>query len=103
MVGAVVQVLVAEETSPSFLTHTLPRLRAGAVQTAGVAHTLAAGRALPPQTTLTLTRGLAVTVTIAAVRRADGCEGRGRGERLHTHTLWPRPAKLEQMNGSVKC
>lgn len=86
MVGAVVQVLVTEETSPSFLTHTLPGLRAGAVQTAGVAHTLAAGRALPPQTTLTLTGGLTVTVTIAAVRRADGCEGRGRGERLHRHT-----------------
>lgn len=87
MVGAVVQVLVAEEPSPSFLTHTLPRLRTGAVQTAGVTHTLAARRTLPPQATLALTRGLAVTVTIAAVRRADGCEGRGRGKRLHTHTV----------------
>lgn len=68
VVGAVVQVLVTEETSPSFLTHTLPGLRAGAVQTARVAYTLAARWALPPQTTLTLTGGLAVTVTIAAVR-----------------------------------
>lgn len=67
VVGAIVQVLVAEETSPAFFAHTLPRLCAGAMQTARVPHTLAAGRALPAQTTLTLPRRLAVTVTLAAV------------------------------------
>lgn len=67
VVGAVVQVLVAEEATPSFLTHALPRLRAGAMETARVPHTVAAGRTLPAQATLTLPRRLAVTVAIAAV------------------------------------
>ncbi len=53
-------------------------------------HTLAAGRPLPSQTTLALTRWLAVTMPLAAVRRADGYGRRQRGGSLtHTHTTPP--------------
>lgn len=72
VVGAVVEVLVTEEAPPALLTVALPRLAAGAVEAAGVAHTLAAGGALPAHATRTAPRGLAVAVLLAAVRRADG-------------------------------
>ena len=75
VVGAVVEVLVAEESPPSLLAITLPRLATRPVQAAGVAHALGAGGALPAHATLAAPRGLAVAVLLAAVRRADGWMG----------------------------
>ena len=72
VVGAVVEVLVTEETPPALLTVALPRLAAGPVEAAGVTHTLCAGGALPAHATRTAPWGLAVAVFLTAVRRADG-------------------------------
>ena len=80
VVGAVVEVLVAEESPPSLLAITLPRLATRPVQAAGVAHALGAGGALPAHATLAAPRGLAVAVLLAAVRRADGWMGEEGGD-----------------------
>lgn len=68
VVGAVVQVLIAEQTSPAFLADALPRLTACSMEAAWVAHTLIAVRPLPPQAALAVPRGLAVAMCLAAVR-----------------------------------
>lgn len=72
VIGAVVEVLVAEETPPALLAVALPRLVACSVKATWVADTLIAGGALPAHSTRTSPRGLAVTVLLAAIRRADG-------------------------------
>lgn len=51
VVGAVVEVLVAEEPAPALVAQAVPRLLARAVQTAGVALALVAQRTLPPVVT----------------------------------------------------
>ena len=68
VVGAVVEVLVAEEAPPALLTVTLPRLAARPVEAAWVADALAAGGALPAHATCTAPRGLAVAMPLTAVR-----------------------------------
>lgn len=50
----VVQIFVAEEAAPVLLTVTLPRLGAGAVDTAGIRQALVTLRALPAVITLAL-------------------------------------------------
>ena len=79
VVGAVVEVLVTEQASPALLAVTLPRLVAGAVQAARVAHALVAQRALPSQAARALARGFTVPLPLVATRRADGCADRERG------------------------
>lgn len=71
VVGAVVQVLVAEEPTPSFLAVALPGLRAGAVEAAGVADALVAEVPLPANPTLALARLLTVPVAVAAARQTN--------------------------------
>lgn len=68
VVGAVVEVLVTEETPPSLLTVTLPWLTACPVEAAWVTHTLRTGGALPAHTTCTAPRGLTVAMFLTAVR-----------------------------------
>lgn len=68
VVGAVVEVLVTEETAPALLAVTLPRLTACPVEAAWVTHALCAGGALPAHATFTAPRGLAVAVFLTAVR-----------------------------------
>lgn len=77
VVGAVVQVLVAEEAPPALLTVTLPWLAACPVETAWVADAFIAGRALPAHAARTAPRGLAVAMPLTAFRRADGWRGEG--------------------------
>lgn len=72
VVGAVVEVLVTEETPPALLTVALPRLAAGPMEAARVVHTLGTGGALPAHPARTAPRGLAVAMLLAAVCRADG-------------------------------
>lgn len=79
VVGAVVEVLVAEEPPPALLAVALPGLQAGAVQAAGVADAFVAGGALPADAALALAGRLAVAVAAAALGQADGCKG-GRKE-----------------------
>lgn len=79
VVGAVVEVLVAEEAPPALLTVTLPRLAARSVEAAWVADAFITGGALPAHATRTAPWGLAVAVLLAAVRRADGWRGEERG------------------------
>lgn len=104
VIGAVVEVLVAEEAPPTLLAVALPRLAARSVEATRVADAFIAGGALPAHATCTAPRGLAVAVLLTAVRRADGwrTEGRGRAfdynghalshtlstTRTHTHTHW---------------
>lgn len=73
MIGAEVKVLVAEQAAPAFLAVALKRLVASSMQAPRVPLALIAEGALPPKATLALTRGLTITVLIAAARRADGC------------------------------
>lgn len=89
VVGAVVEVLVAEEAPPPLLAVALPRLAARTVQATWVADAFITGGALPAHATCTAPRGLAVAVLLAAVRRADGwrTEGRGRVFEYNGHTL----------------
>lgn len=47
VVGAVVEILVAEEPSPTFVAEAVPRLLAGAVETAGIPLALRAEGSLP--------------------------------------------------------
>lgn len=47
VIGAVIQVLVAEKASPAFVTEAVPRLLAGSVQTSWIPLALVAERALP--------------------------------------------------------
>lgn len=68
VVGAVVEVLVTEETPPALLTVTLPWLTACPVEAAWVTHTLRTGGALPAHATCTAPRGLTVAMFLAAVR-----------------------------------
>ena len=92
MVGAVVEVLVAEEPAPALLAVALPRLATRPVQAARVADALGAGGALPAHATLAAPGGLAVAVLFTAVRRADGwMEGEGEGERGGVLLQWTRP------------
>lgn len=81
VVGAVVEVLVAEEAPPALLTVTLPRLAACPMETAWVAHAFVTGGALPAHAACTAPWGLAVAVLLAALRRADGWRIKG-GEEL---------------------
>lgn len=73
VVGAKVQVLVAEEAAPAFLAVALKRLVAGAVQAPRVALALITEGALPPEAALALAGSLTITMLFAAARRADGC------------------------------
>ena len=73
VVGTEVQVLVAEEATPTFLAIALPWLVAGAVQAAWVALALITEGALPPEAALALSGGVTITVLFAAARQADGC------------------------------
>lgn len=68
VVGAVVEVLVAEEAPPALLAVTLPRLAARPMEAARVADALGAGGALPAHPTSAAPRGLAVAVLLTAVR-----------------------------------
>lgn len=72
VVGAVVEVLVAEEAAPAFLAVALPWLTASAVRAAGVADALVAHSALPADAALALPGALAVSVALAAARQANG-------------------------------
>lgn len=79
MIGAEVQILVAEQAAPAFLASALKWLVAGAMQAPWVSLALVAEGAVPPEAALALTRGLTITVLLATARRADGClKGRGR-------------------------
>lgn len=79
MIGAEVQILVAEQAAPAFLASALKWLFAGAMQAPRVSLALVAEGAFPPEAALALTRGLTITVLLATARRADGClKGRGR-------------------------
>lgn len=69
--GAVVQVLVAEEAPPALLTVALPGLLAGAVETAGVADTLVTVPALPTHPALALPWLVTKPVLLVAPRQAD--------------------------------
>lgn len=66
VVGAVVEVLVAEEAAPAFVAKTVPRLLAGAVQTARVPLTLVAQPPLPAAVA-------AATKEMGAVFRVRDC------------------------------
>ncbi len=82
VIGAEVQILVAEQASPAFLASALKGLVAGAMQAPRVSLALVAEGALPPEAALALTGGLTITVLLATARRADGClkrRGRERG------------------------
>lgn len=82
VIGAEVQILIAEQASPAFLASALKRLVAGAMQAPWISLALVAEGALPPEAALTLTGGLTITVLLATARRADGClkrRGRERG------------------------
>ncbi len=68
VIGAVVEVLVAEEAPPALLTVTLPWLAARPVEAAWVADAFIAGGALPAHATRTAPWGLAVAVPLTAVR-----------------------------------
>lgn len=80
VVGAVVQVLVAEEAPPALLAVALPGLRAGAVEAARVADAVLAEGALPADPALALAGLLAVAVAVAAAGQADGWREASRGE-----------------------
>lgn len=51
VIGAIVQVLVAEQAAPPFITQALPRVLAGPMQTARVPLTLVTKTAFPPAVT----------------------------------------------------
>lgn len=72
VIGAVVEVLVAEEAPPALLAVALPRLGACSVKATWVADAFIAEGALPAHATCTSPWGLAVTMLLAAIRRADG-------------------------------
>lgn len=72
VVGAVVEVLVTEQSSPALFTVALPRLAAGAMQAARIADALVTEGSLPPEAALALAWGLTITVLLIAARRADG-------------------------------
>lgn len=72
VVGAVVEVLVAEQSSPALFTVALPRLATGAMQAARIADTLVTEGSLPPEAALALAWGLTITMLLIAARRADG-------------------------------
>lgn len=73
MVGAEVKVLVTEQATPALLAVALKRLVTGSMQAPRVPLALVTQGALPPEATLALTRGLTITMLVAAARRADGC------------------------------
>lgn len=78
MIGAEVQILVAEQAAPAFLASALKGLVAGAMQAPRVSLALVAEGAFPPKAALALTGGLTITVLLTTARRADGClKGRG--------------------------
>ena len=72
MVGAEVEVLVTEQSSPALLAVALPRLAAGAVHTVWVANALITGGALPAQSAFTLSRLVTIPMALATARRTDG-------------------------------
>lgn len=74
VVGAVVEVLVAEEPAPAFLAVALPRLHAGAAQAARVADALVAELPLPADPTLAFAGLLAESVGTAAAGKANSCK-----------------------------
>lgn len=74
MVGAVVQVLVAEQATPAFLAGAFKWLRARSVQTAGVSHTLITEPTLPSHTTFAFPGHLAETMRLAAAWQTDSCK-----------------------------
>lgn len=76
VVGAVVEVLVTEQSSPALFTVALPRLAAGAMQAARIADALVTEGSLPPEAALALAWGLTITVLLIAARRADGFRDR---------------------------
>jgi hypothetical protein len=51
MVGAIIQVLVAEQAAPSFVTEAVPGLLAGPVETAWIPLTLVTKTTFPPAVT----------------------------------------------------
>lgn len=73
MIGAEVKVLVTKQATPAFLAVALKWLVTGSMHAPGVPLALIAEGTLPPEATLALTRGLTITVLLAAARRADGC------------------------------
>jgi len=77
VVRAVVEILVAEEAPPAFLTVALPRLATRPVEAAWVADAFVTRGALPAHATRTAPWGLAVAMLLIAVRRADGWGGKG--------------------------
>lgn len=82
LVGAtVVQIFVAEQSSPVDVAHTLPRLSAASVHTAGERHTLITQRALP------------AIMAFAFSRCSTGAVGLMTPLPAHRFfALWPRPA-----------
>lgn len=90
VVGAEVEVLVAEQAAPALLAVALPGLAARPVLAAWVPAALVTGRALPAQTTLALTRLVTEAMALATARRTYGW-----GEETETfrqsHTQTPSP------------
>lgn len=71
VVGAVVQVLVAEEASPTLLTVALPRLLAGAMETARVPDAVVTITPTEAHSTLAFSRLLTETMFIVTAWQAD--------------------------------
>lgn len=71
VVGAVVEVLVAEEPAPAFLAVALPGLHTRAVEAAWVTHALLAQGPLPADPALALPRLLTEAVAGAAAGQTD--------------------------------
>jgi len=72
VVGAKVEVLVAEQAAPALLAVALPRLTACAVQTVWVATALVTSGAFPAQSTRTLPGLLTEAMVLATARRTYG-------------------------------
>lgn len=71
VVGAVVEVLVTEQTSPALITGTLPGGAAGAMTTAIVGDTFIAQAALPTWTAETLCWLAAIAILFMTARKTD--------------------------------
>lgn len=72
VIGAEVQILIAEQAAPAFFASALKRLVAGAMQAPRVPRALIAEGAFPSNPALALTGGLTITVLLTTARQADG-------------------------------
>lgn len=74
MVGAEIEILIAKETSPAFVTVTLPWLLAGAMETARIHDALVTVRTFPTNVTLAFIGFLAATSIRVASHSANWFE-----------------------------